>query len=93
MFLCIDCGKKLDENRFYRKVKNRCKDCLNKKFKCELCEKSFTKKWLTTHIDREHWNESKSIVLKKPINDNVDNNKNNRTPLVGPSFSCKTLLM
>ena len=43
MFLCIECGKNLDENRFYRKVKNRCKDCLNKKFKCELCEKSFTK--------------------------------------------------
>ena len=31
MFLCIDCGKNLDENRFYRKVKNRCKDCSNKK--------------------------------------------------------------
>ena len=43
MFFCIECGKNLDENRFYRKVKNRCKDCLNKKFKCELCEKSLTK--------------------------------------------------
>ena len=43
MFLCIECGKNLDENRFYRKVKNRCKDCLNKKFKCELCEKTFNK--------------------------------------------------
>ena len=41
MFPCIECGKNLDEKRFYRKVKNRCKDCLNKKFKCELCEKSF----------------------------------------------------
>ena len=44
VFLCIACGKNLDENRFYRKVKNRCKDCLNKKFKFELCEKSCTKK-------------------------------------------------
>ena len=74
-------------------MKSRCKDCLNKKFKCELCEKSFTKKWLITHIDREHRNESNSIVLEKPIIDNVDNNNNNRTLLVGPSFSCKTFLM
>ena len=89
IFLCIECRKNLDENRFYRKVKNRCKDCLNKKFKCEFCEKSFTKKWLKTHIKRENrQNESNSIMLEKPIIDNVDNN--NRTLLVGPSFSGKT---
>ena len=91
VFLCIECEKKLDENRFYRKVKNRCKDCLNKKFKCELCEKSFTKKWLKTHIEREHQqNKSNSIVLEKPKIDNIDNN--NRTLLVGPSFSGNTYL-
>ena len=93
IFLCIQCGKNFSEIRFYRKVKNRCKDCLNEKFKCEFCQKSFTKKWLTTHIGREHRNESNSIVLKKPIFNNVDNNNNNRTPLVGPSFSGKTYLM
>ena len=94
MFLCIECGKNLDENKFYRKVKNKCKDCLNKKFKCDFCGKSFTKKWLKTHIEREHHqNESNSIVLEKPIIDNVDNNNNNRTLLVGPSFSGKTHLM
>ena len=88
MFLCIECGKFLDENKFYRKVKNRCKDCLNKKIKCELCEKSFTKKWLKAHIERKHHhNESNSIVLEKPIINN------NRTLLVGPSFSGKTYLM
>ena len=74
-------------------MKNRSKDCLNKKFKSELCEKFFSKKWLTTHIDREHRNESNSIVLEKPIIDNVDINNNNRTLLVGPSFSGKTYLM
>ena len=51
------------------------------------------KKWLITHIDREHRNESNSIVLEKPIIDNVDNNNNNRTLLVGPFFWCKTYLM
>ena len=73
-------------------MKNRCKDCLNKKFKCEFCEKSFTKKWLKTHIEREHHqNKSNSIVLEKPIIDNIDNN--NRTLLVGPSFSGETYLL
>ena len=92
MFLCIECGKNLDENTFYRTVKNRCKDCLNKKFKFDFCGKFFTKKWLKTHIEREHHqNETNSNVIKKPIIDNVDNN--NGTLLVGPSFSGKTYLM
>ena len=50
-----------------------------------------TKKWLTTHIEREHENESNSSVLEKPKIDNVNNN--NRALLVGPSFSGKTYLM
>ena len=52
--LCIECGKNLDESNFYRKVKSICKECLIKKIKCQLCGKLFTKKWLTTHIEREH---------------------------------------
>ena len=95
MFHCIECGRNLVENRFYRKVKSRCKDCLNKKFECGLCGKFFTKKWLTTHIKREH-NHNKFIsnVSEKTKIDIVNtNNINNRTLLVGPSFSGKTYLM
>ena len=92
VFHCIECGKNLGESNFYRKVKNRCKDCLNKKFKCELCGKFFTKKWLTTHINRKHnHNESNSNVSEKTNIDNINNN--NRTLVVGPSFSGKTYLM
>ena len=29
-FLCIECGKRLDESNFFEKVKNRCKNCLKK---------------------------------------------------------------
>ena len=29
-FLCNECGKTLDKSDFYRKVKNKRKDCLNK---------------------------------------------------------------
>ena len=48
---------------------------------------------MTTHIDREHRNESNSSVLEKPTFDDVDNNINNPTLLVGSSFSGKTYLM
>ena len=48
------------------------------------------KKWLATHIEREHnYNESNSNVSEKTNIDNV----NNRTLLFGPSFSGKTYLM
>ena len=65
-FLCIECGKKLDESNFYKKVKNKSKDCLNKKLKYQVYGKLFTKKWLTNHIEREH----QSNVLEKVNNDN-----------------------
>ena len=74
-------------------MKNKCKDCLYKKFKCELCGKFFTKKWLTTHIERQHRNETNSSVIEKPKTDNVNTENNNRTLLVGCSFLDKTYLM
>ena len=92
MFLCVECGKNLDKNSSYNKVKNRCKDSLNKNIKCELCGKFFTNKWLTTHIEREHRNESNSSVLEKPKTVNVNTENNNRTLLVGCSFSGKKYL-
>ena len=65
---------------------------MNKNFKCELCGKFFTKKWLTTHIEREHnHNDSNFNVSEKTNIDNINNN--NRTILVGPPFSDKTYLM
>ena len=57
-YLCNECGKELDESNFYKKVKNKCKDCLNKKLKCQVCGRLFTKKWMTTHIEREHNHQS-----------------------------------
>ena len=53
----------------------------------------FTKKWLTTHIEREHRNGSNSSVSEKPKTDNVYTDNNNRTLLVGCSFSGKTYLI
>ena len=93
MFHCNECGKNLDESIFYKKVKSKCKECLNKKFKCELCGEFFTKKWLTTHIEQEQRNESNSSVIGNPKTDNVNTENNNRTFLVGSSFAGKTYLM
>ena len=51
--------------------------------------KVFHKKRLTTRSDPEHENESNSKMLEKPKIENVNTDKNNRTLLVGPSFSGK----
>ena len=51
-------------------MKNKCKDCLNRKHRGQVCEKVFTKKWLTSHIEREHEPNSNN----KTIFDNVNNN-------------------
>ena len=90
-YLCIECGKKLIESSFYKKVKNERKGCLNKKLKYQICGKFFTKKWLNTHIEREHQTEATSSVLEKPKIDIVTTN--NRTLLVCPGFSGKTYLL
>ena len=74
-FLCIECGKNLDENNFYKKVKNKCKNCLNKNLKCQICGIFFTKKWSITHIEREHQS-SEPNVLENVNNNNNDSNLN-----------------
>ena len=93
-FLCIECGKILDEINFYRKLKINGEGCAIKKLKCQLCGKCFLqKKRLTAHTEREHQNESNSNVLEKPKIVGVNNNNSQRTLFVGSSFSGKTSLM
>ena len=98
MFLCIECGKNLDENSFNKKVKNRCKNCLNKNFKCKLCGKFFSKKWLPTDIEREHAGFPNSLLSKHPQNKSNSNKlekayRNNRTLIERASSSGKTYLV
>ena len=89
-FLRVECGKNLNESIFYRKVKIKRKQCLNKKLKSEVFRNFYTKKILTTHIEREHHlSECKAFVLEKPSM----TAKNNRTLIVGRSFLGKTHLM
>ena len=65
-FFCTDYGKNVDESLFCRNLNNKCKGCLNKIIKRELCGKFMSEKCLT--IEREHQpNET------KPKIDNVNN--------------------
>ena len=88
-YLCNECGKNLDESNFYKKVKNRCKDCLNKKLKCQVCGKFFSKKWLTNHIEREH----QSNVNNDNNNTNVETFENRANVIIGPRNVGKTFYM
>ena len=95
--LCNECRKELDESNFYKKVTNKCKNCLNKKLECKECGKLFTKKWMTTHIEREHHHHQSSE--SKPNNKNEINNtndltlENHRHVIIGPSNVGKTYYM
>ena len=93
LFLCMECGKNLDESDYYRKFKNKCEICLNKKRQMSSMWKVFHKKRLTTRIDSEPENKSNSKMLEKPKIENVNTDNNNRTLLVGPSFSGKIFLV
>ena len=84
--LCIECRGNLDENNFYREVRSKCKDCLNKKIKCHFCEKCYTKKWLSTQFDRDHANSTERSLNLSESNDDKQFN-NDRTLIVGSSFS------
>ena len=97
---CNECEKNLEESNFYKKVKNRCKDCLNKKLKCEVCGKFFSKKWLTNHIEREHQsnvnNDNKIILPENRDNDNntnVETFQNRANVIIGPRNVGKTYYM
>ena len=82
-------------------MKNKCRDCLNRKIKCELCGKFFTKNWLTSHIEREHKpkvdNVNKKIILaekqKQDNNPNVSIKENHAYVVIGPKNVGKTYYM
>ena len=101
-YLCIECKQELDENNFYKKVKNKCKDCLNKKLECKVCGKLFTKKWLNTHIEREHPpksnvskpNNNNNTIIKNEINNTNDSTfENHANVIIGPRGVGKTYYM
>ena len=48
-FFCKECEKSLESDKYYRKLKIFCKDCLNKEIKGQYSENLYCKEWLAKH--------------------------------------------
>ena len=51
---CNGCKRDLEIDNFYSYKKSICKECLNKKVKCDLCNKEFNSTILSKHIKQRH---------------------------------------
>ena len=100
------------------KLYSTCKECFNKKVRCEFCNKELNKSYLRSHIKKQHLHPQGylqgyshsftqvpahsggdlfpvQVPTQVPThNNNIDDdNKCNRTLIVGPSFCGKTHLL
>ena len=121
--VCDDCSSKkrckvCDEmkNDFYSykngKMYSTCKECFNKKVRCEFCNEELNKSYLRSHIKKQHLypqGYSRSftqvpihtggdllpvqVPTQVPTHNNNNDNKCNRTLIVGPTFCGKTHLL
>ena len=69
-------------------MQNKGKVCLNKKVKCEYCDREFNRTYISKHMKKYQ-----NIIIEpcKLNNEIVNNDKNlNRTLIVGPSFCGKS---
>ena len=51
---CNDCKRDLEIDNFYPYKKSVCKQCVNKKVKCDYCNKEFNSTKLSKHIKQIH---------------------------------------
>ena len=51
---CNRCKRDLENNNFYSYKKSICKQCVNKKIKCDYCDKEFNSTNLSKHIKQIH---------------------------------------
>ena len=51
---CNGCKRDLEIDYFYSYKKSICKECLNKKVKCDYCNKEFNSTNLSKHIKQRH---------------------------------------
>ena len=66
---CNGCKKELEIDNFYSYKKSICKECLNKKVKCDYCNKEFNSTNLSKHIKQRH-----STYDSSRTNDSTSNN-------------------
>ena len=71
---CNRCKRYLEINNFYSYNKSICKQCVNKKIKCDYCNKEFNSTNLSKHIKQIH-----STLLRSDKSDSTYNSKHNST--------------
>ena len=70
---CNGCKKDLENDNFYSYKKSICKQCVNKKLKCDYCEKEFNSTNLSKHIKQIH-----STSNTSKVNDSTSNNSTSK---------------
>ena len=73
---CYGYKRDLEADKFYLYKKSTCKQCINKKIKCDYCNKEFNSTNLSKHIKQIH---STSINSTSNTNDNTPNNCTSNT--------------
>ena len=81
---CNGCERDLEIDKFYSYKKSTCKECVNKKIKCDYCDKEFNSTNLSKHIKQVHstsnTNDSTSNnSTSKKTNKNKSTSNNNST--------------
>ena len=82
---CHGCKRDLEIDKFYSYKKSVCKECVNKKVKCDYCEKEFSSTNLSKHIKQIH-----STSNTSRVNDSTSNNSTSKKTNKNNSTSNKT---
>ena len=73
---CNVCKRDLEIDNFYSYKKSTCKECVNKKVKCDYCDREFNSTNLSKHVKQRHSTYNSTI---NNTNNNTINNTNNST--------------
>ena len=81
-YFCDRCTNNLPIDNFYSYKKSICKECINKKVKCEFCSKKFNSSNLTKHKKLIHGTYNSSNITDKNKSTSDEINKNNSTSII-----------
>ena len=76
---CNGCKRDLEIDSFYSYKKSTCKECVNKKVKCEYCDKEFNSTNLSKHIKQIHSTYDTSRTNDSTYNSTYDSTYNDST--------------
>ena len=83
---CYGCKRDLEADKFYPYKKSTCKQCINKKIKCDYCSKEFNSTKLSKHIKQIHSTNNSNNNSTNNSNNNSTNNSTNNNIIDDPSY-------